>query len=61
MSYAKAMNFLIFDGDPNGLIMGELSILSMPQRVPITWVEEFLTDKISWIESKLKSFQKTSG
>lgn len=25
MSYDKAMNFLIFDGDPNGLIMGELS------------------------------------
>ena len=25
MSYDKTMNFLIFDGDPNGLIMGELS------------------------------------
>ena len=25
MSYNKTMNFLIFDGNPNGLIMGELS------------------------------------
>ena len=25
MSYDKTMNFLIFDGNPNGLIMGELS------------------------------------
>lgn len=25
MSYDKTMNFLIFDGDPNGIIMGELS------------------------------------
>lgn len=25
MSYNKTMNFLLFDGDPNGLIMGELS------------------------------------
>ena len=36
-------------------------VLSIPQTVPIEWAEEFLTDKSSWIESKLESFQRTSG
>lgn len=36
-------------------------VLSIPQTVPIDWAEEFLTDKSSWIESKLETFQRTSG
>ena len=36
-------------------------ILSIPLTVPIAWAKEFLTDKSSWIESKLESFQRTSG
>ena len=31
-------------------------VLSVPERVPTTWAEDFLIDKGIWIESLLKDF-----
>lgn len=36
-------------------------VLSLPYSVPVEWAESFLTEKSSWIERKLKSFNKTAG
>ena len=36
-------------------------VMSLPHSVPNEWAESFLTEKGSWIESKLQSFKKTVG